>query len=184
MKRIETKSKCYSLFEKGIFGNKALTWNSYEEMINSSWKGLISIRSKKGILRSQTRFNILKEKVKEEMEKMKMENIKIEDITFNQSMPDNHLLIQGEIMLTERGLYLLYTTVKKPMNQGLAEQTLHAFGLNAKMILEKNLYTSSLADIYALLEIYPDSVIEFSSYSIPVGNIKGRNAVIWEVRNY
>jgi len=70
------------------------------------------------------------------------------------------------------------------MNQGLAEQTLHAFGLNAKMILEKNLYTSSLADIYALLEIYPDSVIEFSSYSIPVGNIKGRNAVIWEVRNY
>jgi hypothetical protein len=34
-----------------------------------------------------------------------------------------------------------------------------------------------------LLEIYPDHVIEFSSYSVPVGNLQ-RCLVVWEVRKY
>ena len=43
---------------------------------------------------------------------------------------------------------------------------------------------SSYSDLEALMEIFSDSSIEFSTYRIPVGNIKGRNTIIWEVRNY
>ena len=103
---------------------------------------------------------------------------------FNQSMPDEHLTIQGELMKTETGLYLLYSTKKVPMNQALAMKEEHAFGLKALIMLRQNLFPSSLSDIEALLETYPDSVIELSAYRIPVGDIHGRNTIIWEVRNY
>ena len=57
-------------------------------------------------------------------------------------------------------------------------------GIRAILKLRSVLFPSSLADLEALFEIYPDSVIEFSAYRFAVGAIPGRNAVIWEVRNY
>ena len=82
------------------------------------------------------------------------------------------------------GLNLHYTYVKNPMNKALRISSENTQGLEAKMLLEKYLSPSSISDIYCLLDTFPESVIEFSSYRIPVGNIPGRNTVIWEVRNY
>ena len=70
------------------------------------------------------------------------------------------------------------------MNVALREKEERISGLNAKIILQRNLSPSSLSDMESLLQTFPNDVIEFSSYSIPVGNIQGRNTVIWEVRNY
>lgn len=181
---VESKKDCYLLYEKGFFGNKALTWNSFDEILKSGWKGEVCIRSRVGTARTNVVYNIPIEKVKSEVEKLKEKGIDEGELTFNQSMPDENLSIQGEIMLTERGLYFLHTFVKKPMNLGLREEAKHAWGLKARMLLEKNLYPASLSDIYALLEIFPDAVIEFSAYNAPVGSVPGRNTVIWEVRNY
>ena len=104
---------------------------------------------------------------------------------FNQSMPDEHLLIQGEIMDgVGGGLELTYSTIKKPMNLALVEEELFIKGLTTKILLQQNLSPSSYSDMVALLDIFPDSIIEFSSYDIPVGNLKGRNTIIWGVRNY
>ena len=99
-------------------------------------------------------------------------------------MPNEHLVIQAEIMRNENGIYLLYSRVQKPMNLALKEKEEHAFGLNALEILRRELWPSSLADVEALLELYPDSVIEFGTYDVAVGNLPGRNTVIWEVRNF
>lgn len=180
-KKILLKEDYYLLYNSGLLGNKAITWNNFEDFLKSN-HNLVCIRSKDvGI---KTRYNIPREKAEEEMKAMFLEGCKREDLRFNQSMPDQHLSVQGEIMITETGLYVLYSKLKKPMKQGLAEQSLHASGLLAAKILEHYLSPSSLSDIQALLELFPDSIIEFSAYDIPVGNLPGRNTIIWEVRNY
>ena len=51
-------------------------------------------------------------------------------------------------------------------------------------LLRRHLCLSSLADLEAIVELYPDHVIELGAYSCNVGVIPWRNAVIWEVRRY
>lgn len=183
-KNINKKSYSYMLYHAGWFGNIAKTWSSLEEVKQSGWKESICIRSKKGIARNKTRYNIPLNEADKIIKEMINEGIKKEEFTFNQSMPDNCLTIQGEIMLSEMGIYLLYTKVKKPMNLGLKEESFHSWGLKAKALLEHYLSPVSLDEIYLLLNQFPDSIIEFSSYSCYVGNLPNRNTVIWEVRNY
>ena len=182
--RISTKSQNYELYHSGFFGNKALTWNSYQEIIDSGWENSVCIRSAKGMQRTNVRYDVPLSEVRREIEALKQQGIQEENLVFNQSMPNDKLIIQGELMISTSGLYLHHSNIKKPMNLALAEKSHHSYGLEAKMLLDKNLFPSSLSDIQALLELFPDSIIEFSSYSIPVGNIPGRNTVIWEVRNY
>jgi hypothetical protein len=180
-KKILLKEDYYLLYNLGLLGNRAVVWNTFDEFLNSR-HSLVCIRSKKvGV---NTRYNIPRENVESEMKEMMSEGCEPEDFKFNQSMPDSNLIFQGEIMITPLGLYILYSTLKKPMKQGLNEESLHAFGLRASMLLEHNLSPSSMADINALLELFPDSIIEFSTYSVSVGDLPGRNTIIWEVRNY
>lgn len=57
-------------------------------------------------------------------------------------------------------------------------------GLAAKMLLQKHLNASSLADVYALLELYPGHVVELSACAQCIGTVPGRNTILWEVRLY
>ena len=182
---IDTKEECYLLYEAGIFGNKAITWNSFQEILNSGWKEKVCMRGRRTqIERGKVVYNADLKEVPKIIEQFRKEGIPENHIGFNQSMPDDHLLIQGEIMRTHLGLYLLYTTKKEPMNGALKKESLYAERLKAKLLLEQNMCPSSYSDLEALLDLFPNSVIEFSSYDIDVGNIPHRNTVIWEVRNY
>lgn len=57
-------------------------------------------------------------------------------------------------------------------------------GTRARMILAKHLNANSLADWELLRDKYPNSVVEFSACENCFGTVKGRNTVLWEVRNY
>jgi hypothetical protein len=183
--RIKYKADYYYLYERGFFGNKPLTWNSIDEIKQSNWKGEICIRGKKGIARGKARFNLSLEKAIEYIEELRLEGIPPEKLTFNQSMPDEHLTVQGEIMRKAPEIYTLtYTTVKSPMNRAFEKETLHEKGLNALHLIKRNLFPSSYEDLQLLFEMFPDSIIEFSAYDIHVGNLPARNTIMWEVRNY
>jgi len=182
---IDSKEECYLLYEAGIFGNKAITWNSFQEILDSGWKGKVCMRGRRSqIERGKVVYNVNLNDVPKIIERFRSEGIFENYIGFNQSMPDEHLLIQGEIMRTWLGLSLWYTTKKEPMNGALKNESLYAEGLRAKLLLEGNMCPSSYSDLEALFELFPNSAIEFSSYNINVGNIPNRNTVIWEVRNY
>jgi hypothetical protein len=182
--KVPTKKECYKLFESGSLGNKPKTWSSYEEVLADGWKGKVTMRSKAGMARKNVRYCVPLDKIPYEIEEWKKQGMKEKDISFNETMPDEHIAIQGEIMKSENGIYLLYSTLKTQMNTALKEKPEHAFGLKANILLKENLWPSSLADVEALLDLYPDSVIEFSAYEIAVGNLPGRNTVIWEVRDF
>ena len=182
--RIDSKREFYLLYENNLLGNKALTWNSYDEIVESEWKDCVCVRYRKNSERSKVKYNIPIDRLEHLISDLEKEGIYKKDLLFNQSMPDEKLTIQGELMQTENGFYILYTKVKKPMNIALRESEKSVWGLKAKLILERYLDASSYADIKEILEIFPDSVIEFSSYEINVGTLPGRNTIIWEVRNF
>ena len=187
MARVANKRKFYEMYELGLFGNKPLTWKSRQEILDSGWKGKVCIRaggSRNGMKRSRVGYNIPLANLKSKIEQLVQKGIPESDLFFNQSMPDRNLTFQGELMRGIGGLNLHYTYVKKPMNKALKISSYNTQGLEAKMLLQKHLSPSSLSDIYCLLDIFPESIIEFSAYRIPVGNIPGRNTIIWEVRNY
>jgi len=182
--RIDSKVEYYYLFERGFFGNKPLTWNSLDECIESGWNGGICIRGRKGIFRSLTRFDLSKIQAKKYILELEKKGIPEKDLTFNQSLPNEELLIQGEIMKSENYYDLTYTTIKEPMNYAFAKEMLTAKGIKALFLLKQNLFPSSYTDLQTLFDIFPDSIIEFGSYNIPLGILPNRNTLIWEVRNY
>jgi hypothetical protein len=189
MSEVKNKEEYYQLYNLGYFGNRALTWNSYDEIIQSGWSGLVCIRGK-GIPRADAKFNVAVENLRAEIEALKSKGISEDRLRFNQSMPDYALSIQGEVIdYTNRFLHingweLTYTTVKKPMNEGLREETRFASGLPARMILQSRMDPSSFSDLQTLLEIYPSAAVEFSTYELNVGDTPNRNTVFWEVRDY
>lgn len=183
-KKVSNKKEYYFLYGNGFFGNKPLTWNSLEEIKESGWNQGICIRSKQGVLRSKTVFDLTMEQAIDYVEQLRQEGIPKDKLTFNQSMPNEHLIIQGEIMRSLENYSLTYTTIKKPMNRALEEETLYSDGLKAIELLKTNLFPSSYEDLQELFGLFPDSVIEFSAYDIPVGNRRNRNTILWEVRNY
>jgi len=183
--RIDNKDECYLLYNQNMFGNKALVWDSYNEILKSGWKGQVCIRGRRArISRGKVIYDVDLSEVPKIIKQFENEGVPEDHIGFNQSMPNEYLVIQGEVMRTHLGLSLWYTTKKEPMNGALRKESLYAEGLKAKLILENFVNPSSYSDLESLMELFPDSAIEFSTYSINVGNIPNRNTVIWEVRNY
>lgn len=98
--------------------------------------------------------------------------------------PTEETLIQGEVLETERGLTLLYSTVAKPMREALAESSQSVSGILAVSLLRSFLCPNSYDWLMILLERYPFHVVEFSTYSTEWGTLPNFNTVYWEVRQY
>jgi hypothetical protein len=180
--KVKNKIESYRMYHAGFFGNRLRAWDSYEEVLQSGYKGRVSMRVKGGPK------NVYEYKVPiAEIPKIQREwisqGISLNLITFNESAPDHLLLIQGELMRSTDYYHFFYSTEKKPMREAL-KNGLVADGFFAKMLLEHYLNPSSYADLMALMDHFPDSVIEFSVYSRNLGCFPWRNTIIWEVRDY
>lgn len=189
--RVLAKDESYAFYDLNRLGNKVLTWKTPEEIFRSYWKGDVCIRSKKGIARGKTKYNVPQRKLMAVLaEEFEAQGIPLNSLTFNQSMPDEHLTFQGEVMRSLEGLSLVYSRIKKPMNLALDEKTERASGSEAHFLLKRELWPLSLSELENLLDRFegdsttPSSVVEFSAYDIAVGDSPGRNAIIWEVRDY
>jgi hypothetical protein len=60
----------------------------------------------------------------------------------------------------------------------------HRSYLQTRLILQELMDPSSRDDLDTLLEMYPDSAIEFSCFEVNTGMFPRRNTIFWEVRNY
>ena len=193
---ISDKSWNYAFYRQGGFGNKPRIWDNPEQIYQSGWEGGVCIRDTRGTQRGERgallpKFNIPLEELPEILKKLQSKGIPLDAMTFNQSMPNNHLSIQGEVTRGTNGiLYLTYSHLRKPMRTALSEKTLLAEGLRANLLLKEFLWPPSLEEIKQCLDYFstgsqtPSPTVEFSSFRVPVGDTPGRNTVIWEVRNY
>lgn len=106
---------------------------------------------------------------------------KEEHINITPMMPDERIILQGEIRRSHFGYDLRISFEKRPMRIAL-QNAVHLYSPVALLSIKHHFTPSSYDNLQALLEAYPDSVVEFSLYTHHVE--RGKNMMIWEVRNY
>jgi hypothetical protein len=101
-----------------------------------------------------------------------------------EAAPDEHGTLQGEVMYGTRGW-----EGTLGLSRGLRMRDAIAKGLllprspaATRFLLRTYMSPASLDDFDALMDLYPDSVVEFTCYDWDFG--RGRNTIFWEVRNY
>jgi hypothetical protein len=106
-------------------------------------------------------------------------------VILNEGAPDESIEIQGELWNgMDRPYWFWFSRVKTKMRTALHSQSEISEGLKSLNMLRSVMTPSSWADFEVLLERYPDHAIEVSVYSRCLGDIPGRNALVWEVRRY
>lgn len=184
-----TKVDFVRRFQNDEFGNRGPMWSSVDQFLSdvdplATVGKLYHLRNR--VAGGLTYYNVPggHELLDIAYHQAIQRGVKPEDIYVAEMAPTERTTLQGELMLTERGLYLYYTKVRKPMRDALAERSYETRGLTARDILLAHLDTASWEWINVLLERYQDHVIEFSTYNIAWGTIPNRNTVVWEVRKY
>jgi len=97
---------------------------------------------------------------------------------------EEHTLINAEVMRTETGLYLYYSTIREPMRPSLQKGGQHVWGLQAHMILKGFLCANSWSWLNHLLDTYVNHVVELTALDIFFGVIPNYNSLFWECRRY
>lgn len=81
-----------------------------------------------------------------------------------------------------------YPTAKLPAGtdwrQGMPSYASEWHGTAAVARLRRHLNPNSYDDLMILADNYPEHVIEMSACEDCIGTVKGRNGVVWEVRDY
>ena len=156
---ISSKAEFYRRWQLGLLGNRPKSWLTVEDLAADPYTGTVTARSMQKSFASM--YRVPKEKA-----------ILMYGYKFNESPPDELLVIQGEAMRSPRGLELTYSYDKLPMKQCSFNYT---SGLRALYMLDE--------DVLELLDEYDGHVVEFSTYSIRLGTCH-RRTIIWEVRTY
>lgn len=181
--RVNRKGWNYALYELGFYGNTPRNWGSLEEFKASGYNGLFNMRSKTGIGRDQVPYGLTLDQLDENVERFRSLGVTPNMISFNEVMPDDKLVIQGELDRTHLGLGLRYSFEKDRMNKALATKDHLDHGLTAQVILERYLGDYYFDKLKEVLDFFPSAAIEFSYWSVSVG-VLDEPLVIWEVRNY
>jgi hypothetical protein len=179
---LKSKVDSYVIYKEGGFGNKLRTWANYEEFSRSGFSGLVSLRYHEPAS-PYWRYNIPANDVPDIIATLVKQGADFRKIVIGEMAPDEYLLFQGELMRSVNYFDFCYSREQIPMREAL-KNPIHTSGIEVVRMLRDGMTGSSFEDLDALLDLYPDSIIELSVYSRDVGSIPDRNALIWEVRNY
>jgi hypothetical protein len=122
--------------------------------------------------------------VKQEWEYLLAQGYAAKDLYISERCPDDKLIFQGELCEAPHvgGYSLHWSTMKDVQRRALGLRGEHYQGPGAKLYCKTFMDTDSYADMLTLLDLYPLHTIEFSCFSVRLGNLR-RNTVFWEVRN-
>lgn len=176
---IATKREFYRLWRAGLLGNRPRTFDTARELrraVAQGFRGTVSARAD-NVRSWKTRYRLTPDEALALAAQQP-------GLTFNESAPDEVLLIQGEVHRGVGGLYLRYdTTPNLKMKEAMARAK-DAWRLHAQGLLRQRMAPSSYDDVMELLDEYPGHVVEFSTHGVTCGDCPHRNTLIWEVRAY
>ncbi len=184
MSLIPTKADMYKLYQDGRFGNKLRTWTTERDYENSGYTAPVVLRYKGSTGGKWCAYGVAPKDVKTTISKWEAEGASRSLIVFNESAPDDKLILQGEVMRSTEHLSLRYSKMKAPMRVALSEAPLHAGGMKAVSVLKSTMDPESWEDLNTLLDEYDGAVVEFSVWDTTLGSLPRRNTVFWEVRHY
>lgn len=112
-------------------------------------------------------------------------NVARRTYTMDDVCPDQYQTIQGEVCRTFRGLEGYIGASQLPMRKAMAAGILKSRSpATTHYLVDRYMDPASRDDLDALLDLFPDATVEFTCFSVDVGNIPNRNTLFWEVRNY
>lgn len=173
------KKKMFSLLRTGRLGNTLRCYTVYDTDLPPS----VTVRYRGEHGGGVCLFNVLRDQVPVILEKLIQDGHSPDRIIMNESAPDHLLLLQGELMQSDKGLYLTGSYEKTDMRSAM-KKAWEAEGLQVNAILKYLASPGSYDMLMDLLDRYPGHVIEFGIYDCFLGWGRGHNTVIWEVRNY
>jgi hypothetical protein len=168
------KREFYRRWLLGEFGNYPATWTTADDLRNSGYQGPLSVRSLTPAGRMETGVSV-QEALSRDW---------YGGVVFQQTMPDQDLIIQGALGSDPAGLWLDFCLEPNiNFRQAMAKAS-QVQGLQTVMVLRSYVDPPSLDDLFELVERFPNAVIEFATFRRPVGVYPHRNTVIFEVREY
>lgn len=180
---ITSKLQSYALWQQGRFGNKFRTWNSLKEIERDGFAGEVTMRYR-GSANGFCDYRVPVSDILRVQQAWLLRGAQLSLITFNESAPDDCLVLQGEVQQSSDHLSLTYNVDRGLKMREAMKKARHASGLTACSLLERHLWPVCLDELHELLTDFPSAVVEFSAYDRAVGCFPHRNTVIWEVRHY
>lgn len=181
--KIINKEMSFLLYDNGCFGNKLKTWNNADDVFADDYCGDVTMRyaSKYG---KWCKYNVPQKEIQAVVDLWRKDGADEQLIRYNESAPDDTLLIQGEFAEDVNHRYILsYSTDKVKMRTAM-ELPEELTGNQALDKIKNSLSLDSLYNMLRLLNTYKYAVVEFSTYDHYLGNCPGNNTIFWEVRNY
>ena len=176
--KINSKKEFYTIWRNDLLGNRTRLFPDLESALsvpkgNISHFGIRSVGSSGG-----GRFEICsREELVPTIRTWEGEHI------ISEGLLPQHMLIQGEVcrLIEFEGFLSTYPDWMRPSLR-LGGKSYK--GISLLKILQDYLDSNSFEDLMGLLEMFPTSTIEFSTYNKWVGCQPRRNTIFWEVRNY
>ena len=199
---VNTKAGMYEGLLKGLFGNRQVifdveesqywlgscdrtTDHEFETERKKSPYPLWALRYKEPGYRQWSCYDLLPENVWWTYKDWCAEGADPTKFNLTPMMPDDKIVVQGEIARSDQfGWIFRVSHMKRPMNISLGTDQHHHTGPGYWLYLKQVMDDASYQELQILFERYPNATVEFSTYSINVGDCPGRNTLIWEVRNY
>jgi len=187
MKPVANKRRNFELWTSGAYGNRLRTWRSFELWCRSQFPGKVALRELRGGGGHCT-YDLHPGLVGEEYVRWLSLGVRDEDVVVCEQAPDDRLVVVGEYhhdFLPDGSFrHFFYSTLPKSMRPALREGGRVATGLRATAILRQAMTDRSWGDFEELVLAYPGHVAEVSVYDHCLGDLPGRNALVWEVRRY
>lgn len=117
-----------------------------------------------------------------------LHGLRTDQIQVSELAPDHKLTLQGHVMrgtayLNGEAVEDFFDDPRKNRMRDSMKRFKPYSGLHYHSLLKSKMDAPSWTMINELWDRYPDSIIEYAIYSIPVGWM-GINTIIWEVRDY
>jgi hypothetical protein len=187
---ILTKRKNYELCHAGAYGNRVLQWASIEEWKASGYDKPVAMRVALQAGGGPKAFHVPPDVVEYRARLWEKMGIPRERIRLSE-MVDGVRLLQGHYLNDvyvqdgeARWGYFRFTMKTGAMPLAFMEEDRNIWGLRADLLIRSVMTPSSYSDWRELLDRYPGHVLEFSVWESCLGDIPGRNAVVWEIRRY
>ncbi len=168
-----------------IFGNIIRHWSveEFRRLKAGEVPPLISARSRGAAQSSVQRYRMVHDVALIHVNKLINEGVPESDIILDESAPDNKVVLQCEVMNSPNFIDMRYAlhNIGNGMRHAYGIMK-HTYGAVAMRILRDHLDGPSMENLEYLLDVYNESVIELSAYSVSVG-VLGWNSLTWEVRN-
>jgi len=187
---ILTKQQNYRMWQGGEFGNKLRSWRTVDEWRASGFAGKVVLRT---LMQGggPCRYGLGHGEVDGVVASWLADGIPRDRIMVNEEAPCGEAILQGEyledIFVIDGEAswgYFLHSRARAQMRDALRRAPEVAWGLRADMMLRQAMTPSSYEDWRLLLDRHGGHVLEVSVYGHCLGDIPGRNALVWEVRKY